>query len=116
MLLDRSDAIPIFNNAPLASPLRKFKGQISLPGLHLSASRPGEFATNFLAESTSPVLGKGSASRLMIHHSSYIAGSVGRVALFPETSSALIVLANSAGSTDTMRLISQILVELLFEN
>lgn len=63
-----------------------------------------------------PVLGKGSASRLMIHHQGYIAGNVGHVALFPETSTAVIILGNSAGLTDTMRLLGQILIETVFEN
>lgn len=52
----------------------------------------------------------------MIHHSGYIAGNVGYLALFPETSTAIIVLGNSAGLTDTMRLITHLVVETVFEN
>ncbi|EHK16215.1 uncharacterized protein TRIVIDRAFT_196045 [Trichoderma virens Gv29-8] len=63
-----------------------------------------------------PILGSGSASRLMIHHQGQIAGNVGYAALFPETTTAVVVLGNSAGFTDSMRLLGQILVETVFGN
>ncbi|KPM34298.1 hypothetical protein AK830_g12275 [Neonectria ditissima] len=68
------------------------------------------------ADFVPPVLGKGAASRLMIHHQGYIAGNVAYVAIFPETTTAVVVLANSAGLTDTMRLLGQVVVEAVFEN
>lgn len=49
-------------------------------------------------------------------HSGYIASNIGHVAIFPETTPAIVVLADSAGLADTMRLLSQILIEMLFEN
>ncbi|KAI0184128.1 beta-lactamase/transpeptidase-like protein [Xylaria flabelliformis] len=62
------------------------------------------------------VLLKGAESRLMIHHQGYIMGNAGIVALFPETSTAIVVLGNSAGLTDAMRLFGQVIVETTFEN
>lgn len=61
-----------------------------------------------------PVLGAASPSRLMLNHQGYIAGNVGYVSIFPETSTAVVVLGNSAGLTDAMRLIGQALVEMVF--
>ncbi|KAI0523753.1 beta-lactamase/transpeptidase-like protein [Xylaria bambusicola] len=63
-----------------------------------------------------PILLQGAESRLMIHHQGYIMGNAGIVTLFPETSTAIVVLGNSAGLTDAMRLFGQVLVETTFEN
>ncbi|KAI0098143.1 beta-lactamase/transpeptidase-like protein [Nemania sp. FL0031] len=63
-----------------------------------------------------PVLLEGGESRLMIHHQGYIMGNAGIVSLFPETSTAIVVLGNSAGLTDAMRLFGQVLVETTFGN
>lgn len=52
----------------------------------------------------------------MVHHQGYIAGNVGHVALLSETDTAGVVLGNSAGLTDVMRLLGQILVETVTEN
>lgn len=52
----------------------------------------------------------------MIHHSDYIAGNIGHIAMFPETTSAVVVLADSVGLANKMRLLSQILIEMPFEN
>ncbi|UKZ93323.1 uncharacterized protein TrAFT101_008241 [Trichoderma asperellum] len=71
---------------------------------------------DLFADYAPPLLGSGSASRLMIHHQGYIAGNVGYVALFPETSTAVVVLGNSAGLTDTMRLLGQVIVETVLGN
>lgn len=71
---------------------------------------------DLFADYEPPLLGSGSASRLMIHHQGYIAGNVGYVALFPETSTAVVVLGNSAGLTDTMRLLGQVIVETVLGN
>ncbi|KAL6854714.1 hypothetical protein ACO1O0_005839 [Amphichorda felina] len=71
---------------------------------------------HLFADYPPPILLKGAESRLMIHHRGYVMGNVGTVALFPETSTAIVVLGNSAGLADAMRLISQILVETIFEN
>lgn len=111
-------------NNPFKQVPELFTGKVGLPGLSLLESSyasgwirnqlPGR--VDLFADYWPPILGEGSASRLMVHHSGYIAGNVGHVALFPETTSAVIVLGNSAGLTDTMRLLSQILVEVLFDN
>lgn len=71
---------------------------------------------DLFADYEPPLLGSGSASRLMIHHQGYIAGNVGYVALFPETTSAVVVLGNSAGLTDAMRLLGQVIVETVLGN
>lgn len=64
----------------------------------------------------SPPLGCSGPSRLMIQHQGYIAGNVGYVAMFPETQTVVVVLANSAGLTDAMRLIGNAIVETVFDN
>lgn len=71
---------------------------------------------DLFADYVPPALGRGAPSRIMLYHQGYIAGIVAIVALFPDTTSAVIVAGNSAGSTDTMRLLGQILIETLFEN
>lgn len=71
---------------------------------------------DLFADYEPPLLGSGSASRLMIHHQGYIAGNVGYVALFPETTTAVVVLGNSAGLTDAMRLLGQVIVEAVLGN
>lgn len=71
---------------------------------------------DLFADYEPPLLGNVSASRLMIHHQGYIAGNVGYVALFPETTTAVVVLGNSAGLTDAMRLLGQIIVETVLGN
>lgn len=99
------------NPLKLASEL--FEGKIGFPSKSL---REHSYASGWFraqlpnivdtfADYEPPVLGKGSASRLMINHQGYIAGNAGYVSLFPETSTAVIVLGNSAGLTDTMRLL-----------
>ncbi|RYP42730.1 hypothetical protein DL768_010278 [Monosporascus sp. mg162] len=101
-----------------------FEGKISVPNKSL---REFSYASGWIRTELPaivdlfsgyepPVLGNGSASRLMIHHQGYIAGNAGHVALFPETSTAVVILGNSAGLTDTMRLLGQILIETVFEN
>lgn len=47
----------------------------------------------------------------MIQHQGYITGNIGYVALFPETTGAIVDLGNSNRWTDAMRLLGQILVE-----
>lgn len=71
---------------------------------------------DLFADYNPPVLGEGANSRLMIHHQGYIAGNVAYAGLFPETTTAVVVLANSAGLTDAMRLLGQVVVETVFEN
>lgn len=117
--LREANAVGVFKQLP-----ELFKGKVALPS---SSLREASYASGLMriqlpavvdlfTDYQPPTLGEGSVSRLMVHHSGYIAGNVGHVAMFPETTSAVIVLGNSAGLTDTMRLLSQILVETLFEN
>ena len=73
-------------------------------------------SVHLFADYSPPILLKGAESRLMVHHQGYIMGNSGIVSLFPETSTAIVVLGNSAGLTDAMRLFGQILVETTFEN
>ncbi|KAL7942263.1 beta-lactamase/transpeptidase-like protein [Trichoderma barbatum] len=46
----------------------------------------------------------------------YIPGNAGFIALFPETTTAVVVLGNSAGLTDAMKLLGQIVVETVLGN
>ncbi|KAI0860086.1 beta-lactamase/transpeptidase-like protein [Xylaria cubensis] len=62
------------------------------------------------------VLLRGAESRLMIHHQGYIMGNAGIVALFPEASTAIVALGNSAGLTGAMRLFGQVIVKTTLEN
>jgi CubicO group peptidase (beta-lactamase class C family) len=80
----------------------------------ISAQLPA--VVDLFADYEPPLLGSGSASRLMIHYQGYIAGNVGYAALFPETTSAVVILGNSAGLTDAMRLLGQITVETILGN
>ncbi|KAI1083234.1 beta-lactamase/transpeptidase-like protein, partial [Whalleya microplaca] len=120
--------VDLMTNADAHNPLKQvpqlFEGKVSVPNKSL---REFSYASGWIraqlpaivdvaADYVPPVLGNGSPSRLMIHHQGYIAGNVGFVALFPETSTAVVVLGNSEGLTDAMRLIGHILVETVFEN
>lgn len=63
-----------------------------------------------------PMLGEGLPSRLGLFHGGNIPGFTSWAAIFPETSSAVVVLSNSLPLADTVRLVGQILVEELFGN
>ncbi|KAI5820073.1 putative D-aminoacylase [Pyronema omphalodes] len=63
-----------------------------------------------------PMIGKGLPSRLALIHQGSVAGSVAFVALFPETTTAIVVMANSVGLTDSVKLVGQLLIETTFEN
>jgi CubicO group peptidase (beta-lactamase class C family) len=71
---------------------------------------------DLFADYEPPILSNGSASRLMIYHQGYIPGNAAFVALFPETTTAVVVLGNSAGLTDAMKLLGQIVVETVLGN
>ena len=62
-----------------------------------------------------PIVGKGSSSRLAIYHQGSIGGALSFVALFPETDSVVVVLANALALNDVADWIGQFLVELLFD-
>ena len=64
---------------------------------------------------TMPIVGKGNSSRLAIYHQGSIGGALGFVALFPETDSVVVVLANALALNDAADWIGQFLVELLFD-
>lgn len=62
-----------------------------------------------------PELGVGSPSRLCIYHQCSSVGYFGNIALFPETRSAVVVLANSVALTDSADTIAQALIQTLFD-
>lgn len=61
-----------------------------------------------------PIVGFGAPSRLALVHSGNLPGSVAYAALFPESSAAVVVLANSVALTDTARLVAGVLIDALF--
>ncbi|CAG8269097.1 unnamed protein product [Penicillium salamii] len=61
-----------------------------------------------------PELGVGSPSKLCIYHQGSTVGYFSNIALFPETGSAIVVLANSIALTDSPDTISQALIQALF--
>jgi CubicO group peptidase (beta-lactamase class C family) len=61
-----------------------------------------------------PVIGEGSTSRLALYHQGNIAGFITFAALFPETTSAIVVLSNSVGLCEGTKLVGQLLIEALF--
>ncbi|KAI0112037.1 putative D-aminoacylase [Nemania sp. FL0031] len=111
------------------NPLRQlshlFRGMVSLP---LSTLREASYASGWLrvqlpapmgfgsGPGIDPMLGEGLPSRLGLFHEGNIAGYTTFVAVFPETSSAVVVLSNSLGLTDTTGLVGQMLIEELFGN
>ncbi|KAL7893390.1 beta-lactamase/transpeptidase-like protein [Trichoderma sp. TUCIM 5745] len=114
-----SEARNVFKQMP-----QLLKGKIGIPNQSL---REYSYASGWIraqlpaivdlfADYEPPLLGSGSASRLMIHHQGHVAGNVGYAALFPETTSAVVVLGNSAGLTDAMRLLGQVIVETVLGN
>lgn len=114
-----SEARNVFKQMP-----QLFQGKIGIPNQSL---REYSYASGWIraqlpaivdlfADYEPPLLGSGSASRLMIHHQGHIAGNVGYAALFPETTGAVVVLGNSAGLTDAMRLLGQDIVETVLGN
>lgn len=66
---------------------------------------------DFGATYDAPALGVGSPSQLALTHQGYLVGNVAYVMLLPESTTAVVVLGNSAGLTDTMKLIGQIVVD-----
>ena len=63
-----------------------------------------------------PMIGHGLQSRLGLFHGGNIAGFTSWTAVFPETSSAVVVLSNSLPLADCVRLVGQLLIEELFGN
>jgi len=61
-----------------------------------------------------PVIGEGSPSRLALYHQGSIPGFIAFAALFPETTSAVVVLSNSVGLSEGTKLVGQLLIEALF--
>ncbi|KAI5794145.1 putative D-aminoacylase [Pyronema domesticum] len=61
-------------------------------------------------------VGYGLPSRLALLHQGVIPGSTAFAGLFPESSSAVIVLANSFGLADTVRIVGELLIETMFDN
>ncbi|KAJ5728692.1 beta-lactamase/transpeptidase-like protein [Penicillium malachiteum] len=62
-----------------------------------------------------PLLGKGSPSMICLYHQGSTAGYYSNIALFPETKSAIVVLANSISLTDFPDTISQSIAQVLFD-
>ncbi|KAJ5730158.1 Protein flp [Penicillium malachiteum] len=62
-----------------------------------------------------PELGRGSPSMLCLYHQGSTAGYYSNIALFPETQSAIVVLANSISLTDLPDTISQSIAQVLFD-
>ena len=62
-----------------------------------------------------PIVGRGSPSRLCIHHQGSLAGTLTAVNLFSETDSAIVVLTNALALNDCADWIGQSLVECLFD-
>ncbi|KAK4205568.1 putative D-aminoacylase [Triangularia verruculosa] len=118
---------PIIPHNPLRQLNYILQGKISLP---LSTVREASYASGWLrlqlpspmglggdhGPGIDPMLGKGLPSRLGFFHQGNIPGFTSFAAVFPETSSAVVVLTNSLGLTDSPRLVGQLLIEELFGN
>ncbi|KAI1145889.1 putative D-aminoacylase [Nemania diffusa] len=102
-----------------------WQGLIAVP---LSTVREASYASGWLrvqlpapmgmgsGPGVDPMLGEGLPSRLGLFHEGNIPGYTTFTAVFPETSSAVVVLSNSLGLTDSARLVGQLLIEALFGN
>jgi CubicO group peptidase (beta-lactamase class C family) len=114
---------------PPLNPLRQlshiFQGMVSVP---LATLREVSYASGWLrvqlpapvglgrGPGIDPMLGEGLPSRLGLFHEGNIPGFTTFTAIFPETRSAVVVLSNSLGLTDTTKLVGQLLIEELFGN
>lgn len=84
------------------------KGQIPVP-LGIISNNSGKLGHNV------PEIGKDGASITTLNHAGSMAGAMTGVILFPESKSAVIVLTNTLGLTDSADTVSQLLTEILFD-
>ncbi len=121
--IDRGESkIPL---NPLKQLAHLWQGMINLP---LAMVRENSYACGWLrmqlpapmgygsGPGINPMLGEGLPSRLGLFHEGNIPGFTSFAAVFPETSSAVVVLSNSIALTDSVRLVGQLLIEELFNN
>jgi CubicO group peptidase (beta-lactamase class C family) len=81
-----------------------------LPGpLGLLSNNFGNLGANV------PEIGKNGSSMSTLNHAGSMAGAMTGIILFPESKSAIIVLTNTLGLTDTADTVSQLLTEILFD-
>ncbi|KAF2971292.1 hypothetical protein GQX73_g2242 [Xylaria multiplex] len=117
-------AEPIISQNPLRQLGHIWQGRISLP---LSTVREASYASGWLRmqlpapvglgrPSLGPILGEGMPSRLGLFHEGSLPGYTTFAALFPETSSAVVVLSNSLGLANSVELVGRLLIEELFGN
>lgn len=108
-------------------PITSAHSKISVPGFDnqaycmgwVKARLPGPLgiiSNNFgnLGASV-PEIGKNGPSMTTLNHAGSMAGAMTGVILFPESKSAIIVLTNTLGLTDTADTVSQLLTEILFD-
>ncbi|KAL8741689.1 MAG: hypothetical protein Q9190_005729 [Brigantiaea leucoxantha] len=116
---------PKISRNPLKQLRHLWQGMVSFP---LSTVRENSYASGWVRLQLparmdlgadlgiSPILGEGLSSRIALYHEGLIPGFSSFAALFPETSSAVVVLSNSIGLTDGPKLVGQLLIEELFNN
>ncbi|KAI1121869.1 putative D-aminoacylase [Nemania abortiva] len=116
---------PVNTRNPFRQLSHILRAMISLP---LSTMREASYASGWLrvqlpapmgwghGPGIDPMLGEGLPSRLCLFHEGNIPGYTTFTAVFPETSSAVVVLSNSLGLANTSRLVGQLLIEELFGN
>ncbi|KAL8834456.1 MAG: hypothetical protein Q9176_007480 [Flavoplaca citrina] len=76
----------------------------------------GIISNNFERLGTNaPEIGKNGPSMITLNHAGSMVGAMTGVILFPESKSAIIVLTNTLGLTDTADTVSQLLTETLFD-
>jgi CubicO group peptidase (beta-lactamase class C family) len=110
---------------PLKQLAHIWRGMISLP---VSTVRENSYASGWVrvqlpapmeygsSPGIDPMLGEGLPSRLGLFHEGNIPGFASFAAIFPETSSAVVVLSNSVALTNGVGLVGQLLIEELFGN
>ncbi|KAH0564996.1 hypothetical protein GP486_001611 [Trichoglossum hirsutum] len=82
---------------------------------HSLPARIGVLSANHFVRNDIPALGISSGPLTTFSHGGSIAGYVSSIALFPESKSAVVVLANSNALGDAADWVSQDLIQVLFE-
>ena len=78
--------------------------------------RLGATGINGMYVSAMPVVGRGSKPKLVYHHNGSLAAFLSSVILIPDTTSAIVVLANSLANNDCADWIGQMLLETLIDS
>ena len=109
--------IPIIS-AHIEIPVSGFENQAYAMGW-VKGRLPGPlgFISNNFANlgANVPEIGKNGLSMTTLNHAGSMAGAMTAVTLFPDSKSAIIVLTNTLGLSDTSDTVSQLLTEILFD-